>query len=530
MLAQTTTHPTTQNVKSTPSADVAVVEAEARLVARMIGGDHASWREFQTRYDRLIYRCITKVTGRFATRLSTDDVAEIYATLLLSLLANDKHKLRTYDVARGNRFGSWIGLLAINAAYDHLRSVRRDANRGSLTEAEELTSDTPDPYEICERRERAAKVAVALGDFSEKDRQFVDLYFGEGLEPEEVAVRMQISVKTVYSKKHKIQSKLETLLGGGRLAALRAVTGGGGAWYRSPVALSYRAPIALALTVVLVAACSDGGQGDGQPSVMGSLRGAGHTLAELNDRSRTVDVPPAKAILQVTGTRVTWVDTFDETGTGQVGDVFVQDLFPPPAPFKRGYEGMLLFQPAYSPPSFRPSTGDVLDLSGQYQEFQVPKQGTYLDKTWRTPEMKGATLSLRLDAAGSAVEPVDDATIPDFFAYATGRRWLSMLVTLHDVVVMPCTGSTCNGVAYTGGGRASINLTTMDNQVVPVPPTPAPGAPKTFVLQQPAISNELFDILQVPLQAGQTLKSVTGIVTLFSGFHVAPRTAADIVP
>jgi RNA polymerase sigma-70 factor, ECF subfamily len=194
-------------------------DAEARLVNRMLEGEAGAWREFQTRYDRLIYRCITKVTARFATRLSGDDVKEIYATLLLSLLANGKHKLRSFDPARGNRFGSWIGLLAINCAYDHLRSVRRDSNRVCLTEAESVSSETPDPYSIVESRQRAMHVATALADFSDKDRQFMDLYFGEGLEPEEVAARMQISVKTVYSKKHKIQSKLEALIGKEKLAA-----------------------------------------------------------------------------------------------------------------------------------------------------------------------------------------------------------------------------------------------------------------------------------------------------------------------
>jgi RNA polymerase sigma-70 factor (ECF subfamily) len=201
------------------TVDMASDDADKRLVARMIAGEPAAWREFQVRYDRLIYRCITKVTGRFSTRLGVDDVKEIYATLLLQLLANDKHKLRTYDPARGNRFGSWVGLLAINASYDHLRSIRRDANRAPLTEAEAMSSELPDPYEICEHRERAERVASFLADFSEKDRQFMELYFGEGLSPEEIADRMQISVKTVYSKKHKIQSKLEALIDRGRLAA-----------------------------------------------------------------------------------------------------------------------------------------------------------------------------------------------------------------------------------------------------------------------------------------------------------------------
>ena len=49
-------------------------------------------------------------TGRFATFVGQDDIREIYATLLVQLLSNDMHKLRTFDPERGNRFGSWIGL------------------------------------------------------------------------------------------------------------------------------------------------------------------------------------------------------------------------------------------------------------------------------------------------------------------------------------------------------------------------------------------------------------------------------------
>ena len=199
--------------------DVTGREDELRLVARMVAGEARAWREFQRRYDRLIYRCITKVTARFAARVSADDVHEIYATLLLQLLANDMHKLRTFDPERGNRLGSWIGLLAINAAYDHLRSLRRESNSQPIQEAEQVRGEGLDPYEECERREQAEVVTKMLGDFSDKDRQFMVLYFGEGLKPEEVAEKMSISVKTVYSKKHKIQSRLGQIMNKYRVAA-----------------------------------------------------------------------------------------------------------------------------------------------------------------------------------------------------------------------------------------------------------------------------------------------------------------------
>ena len=213
--------PSTSRDQQSDAIDGSARGSEERLLVSLLAGEGLAWREFQARYDRLIYRCITKVTARFSARVGADDVREIYATLLLQLLANDMHKLRTFDATRGNRFGSWIGLLAINAAYDYLRSVRRDANRASITEAEMISAELPDPHELCERRERALRVAEMLEDFSQKDRMFMELYFGEGLKPEEVAERMNISVKTVYSKKHKIQSRLEALMGKEQLAALR---------------------------------------------------------------------------------------------------------------------------------------------------------------------------------------------------------------------------------------------------------------------------------------------------------------------
>ena len=192
---------------------------EQQLVDAMLDSDDHAWAEFHRRYDRLIYRCITKVTGKFTGIISTEDIREIYATLILQLLSNDMHKLRSFDPERGNRLGTWIGMLAINAAYDHLRLVRREPGRGSMTEAESMSCEWADPFIEVDRKQREQLLAELLRGFSDKDRQFVALYFDQGLEPEEVAARMRISVKTVYSKKHKIRARLERMLLRERLAA-----------------------------------------------------------------------------------------------------------------------------------------------------------------------------------------------------------------------------------------------------------------------------------------------------------------------
>jgi RNA polymerase sigma-70 factor (ECF subfamily) len=189
----------------------ATMWTEEQLRTRLVARDSRAWREFERRYERLIDRCIMKVTRRFASVVSADDVREIGATLRLSLLANDMHKLRSFDPERGNRFSSWIGLLAINAAYDYLRSVRREPGKATLTEASDLAAETPDPFEVVAQRQRASIAHRLLDGFSARDRAFAALYFGEGLEPAAIAARMKISVKTVYSKKHKIQARLEAM-------------------------------------------------------------------------------------------------------------------------------------------------------------------------------------------------------------------------------------------------------------------------------------------------------------------------------
>jgi RNA polymerase sigma-70 factor (ECF subfamily) len=192
--------------------------SDTDLVSGLLNNEPAAWQAFTVRYGRLIQSCIHRVIARFPGIVRGDDALEITSTLYVQLLTNDRYKLRSFAPERGSKLGTWLGLLATHSAYDFLRSVRKLPRGSELSEAEELASDHPDAVELTLNRERASRVSSALSEFTRKDREFVDLYFGEGLEPDEVARRMGISVKTVYSKKHKIQRRLASLLAGARLS------------------------------------------------------------------------------------------------------------------------------------------------------------------------------------------------------------------------------------------------------------------------------------------------------------------------
>ena len=186
--------------------------AEVELVSGLLKSEARAWRTFRERYDRLIHRCIAKVVRRFSRIVSDDDVQEIYSNVYVLLLANDMVKLRSWSPGLGSRLSTWLGMITIHAAYDYLRQRRREPKKEDLSFAFDLASNLPDPYETAALAQRANITARTLEAFSERDRTFATLYFGEGMTPDEIAERMNISVKTVYTKKHKIQARLESVL------------------------------------------------------------------------------------------------------------------------------------------------------------------------------------------------------------------------------------------------------------------------------------------------------------------------------
>lgn len=177
----------------------------------VVSRDERAFRELLRRFRSLIFRCINKVAVKHERRLFAEDVNEIFSEVCLNLLRDDMKKLRAWDPARGSKLGTWLGLIAMNTAYDFLRACRRRPLLDILDSAPERPTSDPSALDELLDKERRGYVATLLADFSEKDRRFVELYYARGLLPEEVAAAMRISVKTVYSKKNKLRTKLEAI-------------------------------------------------------------------------------------------------------------------------------------------------------------------------------------------------------------------------------------------------------------------------------------------------------------------------------
>jgi len=181
--------------------------SEPELQRRVLCHDARAWSELVRRYRPVVFRCISRILSR-SSLMTVADVEEVFADVLASLVRDDMRKLRLWDPARGARLGSWIGLLAKNAAHDYLRAHACRPAADPIDRLSDVDEERNSPLDDVLLSERRARLEHMLAAYSEKDRAFFDLYFGQGMTVEEIAEEMGISVKTVYTKKHKLLTRL----------------------------------------------------------------------------------------------------------------------------------------------------------------------------------------------------------------------------------------------------------------------------------------------------------------------------------
>jgi hypothetical protein len=259
--------------------------------------------------------------------------------------------------------------------------------------------------------------------------------------------------------------------------------------------LPLRAALAMALGATLpVAGCSL--EPDPPAPHRASPLGDGQRLADVQDPKSAAHAP--NTTVNLTSLAVVWTDTFDETRDGKsLGTVFVQDVAST-AP----YSAISVYQPSYVPSDLRLLPGDVLDFTGPYQE--VTAIGSAHFAVGQTlPQLAKPVGTFRYEYQAPPPTPI---SLSDLNDYTTGRQWEGMLVTVKDVYVV--AGST-------NGGRVTYTL---------VPNVDAGSNVNTV-----SVSNEEYDLAATDFPSGTHFQSVTGIVTWFFSFHIAPRSPSDLV-
>lgn len=225
-----------------------------------------------------------------------------------------------------------------------------------------------------------------------------------------------------------------------------------------------------------------------------------------------------KETIAVSGAAVVVVDTFDETQNGKsTGTIYVQDVGSS-APFS----GISLFAPSFIPGNLRVGPGDVLQMTGQYQEN--PNIGTAKFAPGSLlSQISQPTATFMFET--TPVTPTD-IDLADLSSWDKGRRWIGMLVRVKNVRLR---GNASDPTGGSTSGRVNFDIAE--------PPPGFKNACEAEFPRPPSLTNELFDLATflTPLSQDQafvqnpTFSSVTGVVTFFCNLHLSPRSSADLV-
>lgn len=187
---------------------------ERELLESCCRMEERSWEQFLSRYQKLIYYSIHRTLGLKHYKADPQEIEDLYGDILVGLIKNDCRKLRQYKGYQGATVATWIRTITVRSVIDY---VRLQARSGDFVDIDgdgiglEASTRNPvsRPDEVYDEDEKARGLAAAVDMLDDGDRYFMELYYVRGLEPDQVAQLIGISVKTVYSRVNRLKEKLQ---------------------------------------------------------------------------------------------------------------------------------------------------------------------------------------------------------------------------------------------------------------------------------------------------------------------------------
>ena len=160
---------------------------DALLVRRLDEGDTDALRLLYERYGGIVFGMTYRVLGdRHAAEECTQDVfVSVWRTA------------GSYEPARA-RVSTWLLTIARNRAID---ATRRRATRPVVLNEDVWTTErAPDTADIVSQSDEAIRVAAAMAELPDAQRDAISLAYFDGLSHAEIAERLDVPIGTVKGR------------------------------------------------------------------------------------------------------------------------------------------------------------------------------------------------------------------------------------------------------------------------------------------------------------------------------------------
>ncbi len=167
---------------------------EEKLLQACLGGDEQAWNRLVERLAPVVWRLAWRLVGQTYGRAEAEDALQ---DVFVKLLKDDCRLLREYKPELSS-LEYYITVIARSAFLSRLRGLKAKAFSRLPEEIEDRES----------RIESNLVLDAALGILVGREREIIELLFGQGLSPREVAEKLVITEATVRSAKRNALEKL----------------------------------------------------------------------------------------------------------------------------------------------------------------------------------------------------------------------------------------------------------------------------------------------------------------------------------
>jgi RNA polymerase sigma-70 factor (ECF subfamily) len=174
---------------------------DEQIIGRVRGGETRMFGELVRRYQDPVYGMVARFVG------GSEDAQDVAQEVFLRVF-------RGLDGFKGeSKFSTWLYRITYNLCADWLRRNRRpDRSAAAVEEADSLPDGRVDLEEGFLEEEQRVAVRHALSELDEKYRSVVDLHYYQKLSYDQIAVVLDMPVKTVETRLYRARKTLRESL------------------------------------------------------------------------------------------------------------------------------------------------------------------------------------------------------------------------------------------------------------------------------------------------------------------------------
>jgi RNA polymerase sigma factor (sigma-70 family) len=188
------------------------MNTDLEFARKCCGGDMQAWDEFLIRYSRLIYTYIFSAAKSSGRLLTASEKEDIFQDIILSLIEDGFHKLKSYRSLNNCSLASWLRQVTVNFTLSRLSrrpplSLEQENDAG-LSLKELLPDSAGGAPEALSKGEEMDGLIECIERLELDDKYFLELNLNLGLNLEEIKEHLKISRGAVDMRRQRILERL----------------------------------------------------------------------------------------------------------------------------------------------------------------------------------------------------------------------------------------------------------------------------------------------------------------------------------